>query len=91
MSDFENGFGGIGRGADRRIGRPAAPTPKPADTEDLSRKAAEQPATGSTRRSRDPFDLDAAFARLRTLLAFDGNDGPREGIPRRGFYLNILT
>lgn len=36
-------------------------------------------------------DIDTAFQRLRTLLAFDGNAGPREGVKQRGFYLNILV
>ncbi|MCR9220306.1 MAG: hypothetical protein NXI21_08770 [Alphaproteobacteria bacterium] len=40
---------------------------------------------------RDPFDLDGAMTRLKTLLAFDGPNGPRENAPRRGFYLNILA
>jgi len=44
----------------------------------------------------DPFpaalaEIEAAFGRLRTLLAFDGESGPRDGVPRRGFYLNILV
>lgn len=36
-------------------------------------------------------ELEGAFQRLRTLLTFDGNNGPREGVKRRGFYLNILV
>ena len=36
-------------------------------------------------------DIEGAFHRLRTLLAFDGEGGPREGVKRRGFYLNILV
>ncbi|MDF1749123.1 MAG: hypothetical protein P1V34_09660 [Alphaproteobacteria bacterium] len=34
--------------------------------------------------------LEGAFNRLRTLLAFDGEKGPRAGV-RRGFYLNIVV
>lgn len=37
----------------------------------------------------DPFDLEAAFARLAELLSFD-SDKPRQDVPR-GFYLNILV
>ena len=40
---------------------------------------------------RDPLDLDQAFERLASLLGRDGEDGPRPGVPRRGYYLNILA
>lgn len=40
---------------------------------------------------RNPFDVEGAMARLKTLLAFDGPNGPRSNVPARGFYLNILT
>lgn len=40
---------------------------------------------------RNPFDVEGAMARLKTLLAFDGPNGPRGNVPARGFYLNILT
>ncbi len=50
------------------------------------------PSGRSSRRSgSDPFDLESAIDRLRTLLAFDAAHGPRDGIPRRGFYLNVLV
>lgn len=39
----------------------------------------------------DPFDLDAAFARLEKLLTLDRWDGPRADASARGFYLNILV
>lgn len=37
----------------------------------------------------DPFDLEAAIARLGKLLALD-KDGPQQLVPR-GYYLNILV
>lgn len=39
----------------------------------------------------DPFDLDAAMERLEKLLLADRFDGPRDDIPARGYYLNILV
>lgn len=41
------------------------------------------------RPSLDPFDLDAALARLAQLLASDA-ETPRFNVPR-GFYLDILV
>ncbi|MEQ8443109.1 MAG: hypothetical protein RIM33_14250 [Alphaproteobacteria bacterium] len=54
-------------------------------------------STGGHQQERaDPFpaalaEIEAAFSRLKTLLAFDGEKGPRDGVPQRGFYLNILV
>ena len=42
-------------------------------------------------KDRDPLNLEEAFNRLAFLLGRDGPDGPRSGIPRRGYYLNILA
>lgn len=36
-------------------------------------------------------DLEGAFQRLRALLAFDGDGGPRADVRSRGYYLNILV
>lgn len=36
-------------------------------------------------------ELEGALQRLRTLLAFDGDGGPRQDVRMRGFYLNILV
>ena len=52
-----------------------------------SPKAARSPASGG----RDPLDIGAAVDRLRALIAFDAGNGPRQGIPQRGYYLNILV
>jgi len=51
----------------------------------------EAQAGGARSRGRDPFDVEGAMTRLKTLLAFDGPNGPRAQVPSRGFYLNILT
>lgn len=37
----------------------------------------------------DPYDLNAALARLAQMLEFDG-DTPQSNVPR-GFYLDILV
>ena len=39
----------------------------------------------------DPYDLSAAFARLKQLLVRDTDGAPRADVPFRGFYLNILV
>ncbi|MEQ8601763.1 MAG: hypothetical protein RIB45_00490 [Marivibrio sp.] len=52
---------------------------------------AEAQAGGARAPGRDPFDVQGAMTRLKTLLAFDGPNGPRAQVPSRGFYLNILT
>lgn len=38
-----------------------------------------------------PGELETAFQRLRALLAFDGDSGPKDGVRARGYYLNILV
>ena len=40
---------------------------------------------------RDPFNLARAFYRLKLLLEKDNDATPRDDIPSRGFYLNILV
>jgi hypothetical protein len=52
-----------------------------------ARDSGDRPSAGGG----GPFDLDAAMQRLRALLVFDGEGGPRDGVARRGFYLNILV
>lgn len=47
--------------------------------------------SGGKRAARDPLDLGGAFDRLRALLAFDAGEGPRDGVPKRGYYLNIIV
>lgn len=37
----------------------------------------------------NPFNLEYAFNRLKSLLAIDGDKGPRTDVPSKGFYLNI--
>lgn len=39
----------------------------------------------------DPYDLPAAFSRLKQLLSRDTDGVPRNDAPRRGYYLNILV
>lgn len=91
-SGFPSGSGRLeprARPAAGRIAPGPTPTrPPPADGEDRGPGA--RGARGTSAR-RDPFDIDGAMARLKTLLAFDGGRGPRDGVPRRGFYLNILS
>ena len=61
-------------------------TPRPAGAPADRR----QPRSGSGK-ERDPLNLEEAFNRLAFLLGRDGPDGPRSGVPRRGYYLNILA
>lgn len=70
------GTGGMGAA----VARPSGPEPAPALVEKPRRRS---------RPAFDPFDLEAAFARLADLLSFD-SDKPRQDVPR-GFYLNILV
>ena len=59
--------------------------------EDVRLRGAGRPRATAAAPGRDPFDLESALNRLKTLLAFDGPNGPRDGVPPRGFYLNILA
>ncbi len=89
MSDFSN----LPTGPSRPDARPAGRIdrrPQPGAADQAPGAPAERGAESRAGR-RDPFDLETAFARLKTLLAFDGVNGPRSNVPRRGFYLNILT
>ncbi|MBP5858961.1 hypothetical protein KAJ83_18220 [Marivibrio halodurans] len=90
-SGFPSGSGRLEPRAQSNAGRIA---PGPAPTRPSLTDAADK-GPGAGRRGgggrRDPFDIDGAMARLKTLLAFDGGRGPRDGVPRRGFYLNILS
>ncbi|MAO91032.1 MULTISPECIES: hypothetical protein [unclassified Hwanghaeella] len=86
MSDFGSGIGtriqprpqeGIGGGVG--LTRPGA-----------GRSGNSDASPGDGRSVDSTSVLEGAFNRLRTLLAFDGDKGPREGV-RRGFYLNIVV
>ncbi|NMM44519.1 hypothetical protein HH303_08510 [Rhodospirillaceae bacterium KN72] len=82
------GMSDIGFGSNNRI------QPKPGQSTDYGQRGAgaSRGARSSDGRWSDfTSDLEGAFHRLRTLLAFDGANGPRKGIPSRGFYLNILV
>ncbi len=50
-----------------------------------------KPQRKESRTRRDPFDLTKAFYRLKLLLDNDNDTIPRDDIPNRGFYLNILV
>lgn len=45
------------------------------------------PATAA----ENPSDVEAAAKRLDVLLDKDAGTGPRQDVPRRGFYLNLLV
>ncbi len=66
------------------VGVPLSQPPPREDTPALVEKPRRQ-----VREAFDPFDLEAALARLAQLLAFDGKSPPTN-VPR-GFYLNILV
>ncbi|MFK7866140.1 MAG: hypothetical protein AB8B77_01715 [Alphaproteobacteria bacterium] len=42
------------------------------------------------RNAPDPFNLAYALERLSGLLRQDGNNGPRQNVPAKGFYLNVV-
>lgn len=92
MSDPSSFSAGPNRLDPRRPGSSGgAIGPRPAARPGEGPADGERPRARSGGTRRDPFDVDGAMARLKTLLAFDGGRGPRDGVPRRGFYLNILT
>jgi|GEM_PF-6256146 hypothetical protein len=79
---------------EQRAGGAITPRPASAPSRAEQERALLERNTPQRRESgapRNPFDLETAFARLKTLLAFDGPNGPRNNVPRRGFYLNILS
>jgi hypothetical protein len=41
--------------------------------------------------AENPTDVEAAAKRLDVLLDKDAGSGPRQDVPRRGFYLNLLV
>lgn len=45
------------------------------------------PATAA----ENPSDVEAAAKRLDVLLDKDAGTGPRQDVPRRGYYLNLLV
>ena len=87
MSDTNGGFQGIGRDRGHTAIRRRRIAPQGEDHQRPEpRKLAGPPGP-----HKDPYDIDGAFSRLRTLLAFDGENGPRPNVPLRAFYLNILV
>lgn len=75
---------GIPSTAPGGVGVPVSQPPPREDAPALVEKPKRQ-----VRAPFDPFDLNAALARLAELLSLDGNS-PRRNVPR-GFYLNILV
>ena len=86
MAIGNNGIGGPG---DRRVGGNNLDRPREISSPGTANTPAPRQRQG--RPGRDPFDLQTAFDRLKRLLHLDGNAGPKQGIPSRGYYLNVLV
>lgn len=82
------GNNGIGGSNDRRVGSNRLDRPtgvaSPATANNAFPRQPKAPG-------RDPYDLKTAFDRLKRLLHLDGKSGPKQGIPDRGYYLNVLV
>lgn len=81
----------IGSGIDGRIQPRPGGGQAPAPVGGGGRPKREGPGSAGGSVPDEPSVLEHAFQRLRTLLAFDGENGPRDGVRPRGFYLNILV
>lgn len=77
----QSGSGFINAPVTRPRGGSALPDP--------AGRVPEQPRVKAPR--RDPYNLRAAFDRLAKLLSRDEEGKPQEGLPTRGYYLNILV
>ena len=86
MAIGNNGIGGPG---DRRVG--GNNLDRPSGISSATATGIAIPRHPLSRQGRDPYDLRTAFDRLKRLLWLDGTSGPRQGIPDRGFYLNVLV
>ncbi len=67
---------------------PARQQPQRQETPQQTRTPNQVPATAA---AENPTDVDAAAKRLDVLLDKDAGSGPRQDVPRRGFYLNLLV
>lgn len=71
--------------------RPAPPAGRRSSRFDDARRLAGAEQAARDPGPRNPFDLTTAFGRLKRLLALEGQSGPRQDVPDRGYYLNILV
>lgn len=86
MAIGNNGIGGSG---DRRVG--GNHLERPSGISSPATTSTALPRRPPSRPGRDPYDLRTAFERLKRLLRLDGNAGPQQDIPNRGYYLNVLV
>lgn len=66
---------------------PTRQQPQRQETPQQTRTPNQVPATAA----ENPTDVEAAAKRLDVLLNNDAGGGPRQDVPRRGFYLNLLV
>lgn len=83
------GNDGIGGSGDRRVGGGSLDRPRGVTSPATPSLGGPRQQRGRT--GRDPYDLQTAFSRLKRLLRLDGSAGPKQGIPNRGYYLNVLV
>ena len=67
-----------------------APAKQQPQRQETPQRALSRPTTAAAP-SGNPADVEAASKRLDALLERDAGAGPRQDVPRRGFYLNILV
>ncbi len=80
---------GIGGPRDRQIS--GRQLDRPSAVQGQPQIGAPIPRRSLDRRRLDPYDLRAAFDRLKRLLRRDAEDGRQPDLPMRGYYLNVLV
>lgn len=66
---------------------PTRQQPQRQETPQQTRTPNQVPAAAA----ENPTDVEAAAKRLDVLLDKDAGSGPRQDVPRRGYYLNLLV